>query len=330
VNRAQHPRDPSRASLAKRGRWSARLGALALLGACVACTEGSGSVTRMVSGIRYEGRFISPEAYADYTLGIEHEARSEYEAALTWYLQARAEDPESPEIWARIGAVECFGAAAPSGPRAATRAFENGIRLDANYYGNYFERARCEERARTFDAGLSDAIAAVARRPGDEPANLLVARLMQALGRAVDARLWLEAFQSFRDTSPAMQRALEAARQSNATNVASSTTLPNVPGARTASDIAATPSHARSVAFADLRAGQPESARKHAQIELGADPSNADAWIATLVACDALRDNVCFDSALNTLRTPSLPPSDTALQFLSELLARRSGATLTR
>jgi tetratricopeptide (TPR) repeat protein len=329
VSTVEPLRDRIRASLAARARWSA-LSTLALLVACTACTEGSGSVTRMVSGIRYEGRFISPEAYADYTLGVEHEARSEYEAALTWYLQARTEDPESPEIWARIGAVECLGAAAQNGPRAAARAFENGIRLDANYYGNYFERARCEERAQHFDAGLSDAVAAVARRPSDEPANLLAARLMQALGRTADARSWLEAFQSFRDTSPAMKRALDAARQSSATNVASATNVPNVPGSRTASDVAATRSSARSVAFAELAAGQLESARKHAEIELGADPSNADAWIATLVACDALRDNVCFESALNALRTPSLPPSDTALQFLSELLVRRAGVTVKR
>jgi tetratricopeptide (TPR) repeat protein len=269
----------------------------------------------MANGVRYEGRFIDPEAYAAYALGIEHETRGEYAKAVTWYLEARAEDPESPEIWARIGAAQCFGVAAESGSAASAKAFANGIRLDPSYYGNYFERARCAERAKLFESGLTDATAAVARRPGDEPANLLVARLMQALGRTADARLWLEAFQSFRDTSPAMSRALDAAR-----DPASVTVLKKDVGSATA----------RSVAFAELRTGQLEVARQHAQIELGADPTNSDAWIATLVACDALRDNVCFDAALESLKSPSIAPSETGLAFLTELLNRRVGARIAR
>jgi tetratricopeptide (TPR) repeat protein len=314
-----------RIALHRRSRWATRLACCALLTLCSACAEGSSNVTRMANGVRYEGRFISPEAYADYTIGIEHETRGEYGKALVWYAQARSEDPESPEIWARIGAVQCSSVAAQDGPGTAAHAFDNGLRLDSDYYGNYFERARCEERARDFNRGLADAMAAVARRPGDEPANLLVARLLQALGRSADARLWLEAFDSFRDASPAMKRALEAARKPNAANASSQ-----------AADGAAAPLNApgrtavRSAAFAELRAGELESARKRAETELGADPSNSDAWVAALVACDALRDNACFDSALAALRTPSLPPSDTALLFLSDLLARRTGATVSR
>ena len=40
--------------------------ALGFLGisACGACAEGSESVTRMADGVRYEGRFVNPEAYA--------------------------------------------------------------------------------------------------------------------------------------------------------------------------------------------------------------------------------------------------------------------------
>jgi tetratricopeptide (TPR) repeat protein len=266
----------------------------------------------MADGVRYEGRFVSPEAYAAYTVGIEHETRGEYAKAVTWYLEARANDPESPEIWARVGAAQCFGSTPERGLGAATQAFANGVRLDPSYYGNYFERARCEERARSFDAGLTDATAAVERRPADEPANLLVARLLQALGRLADARAWLEAFESYRTASPAMNRALESARNP-----------------RAAAPPAA-PSGARSTAFAELRMGKFEAARAQAQIELGADPTNADAWIAALVACDALRDAPCFDSALESLRSPSIPPSETGLAFLSELLARRAGAHLSR
>ncbi|HEX3777105.1 MAG TPA: hypothetical protein VHV51_21680 [Polyangiaceae bacterium] len=280
----------------------------------VACTEGSNSVTRMADGVRYEGRFIDPEAYAAYAIGVIHETRGEYEKAVVWYAAARAEDTESPEIWARIGAAECFGSDAERGPRVAAKAFSNGIQLDDGYYGNYFERARCEERAREFDQALRDATAAVARRPSDEPANLLVSRLLQAEGRSVDARAWLEAFHSFRETSPAMNRALEAAREP-----ASAT-----PSAPEASAVDRSP--ARTQAFAELHAGKFEAARTRAQTDLGADPTNADAWVAALVACDALRDEVCFDSLLGQLGTPSLAPTPTALAYLSELLSRRTGA----
>ena len=271
----------------------------------------------MADGVRYEGRFVNPEAYAAYTMGVEREARGEFPKALAWYARARGEDPESPEIPARMGAMLCLGTTPERGLSTAEQAFQNGIKLDPSYYGNYFERARCAERAHSLAAALTDATAAVARRPGDEPANLLVARLLQALGRAAEARAWLEAFQSYHDTSPAMTRALEAARKPSAPNSASEATPSRVAAVRSA-------------AFAELRAGKLEAARRHAETEFGADPTNSDAWIATLVACDALRDNACFDSALSSLKTPSLAPSETGLTFLAELLARRAGAQLTR
>jgi len=294
-------------------RALARVLALAGFASVAACTEGAGSVTRIADGVRYEGRFIAPEAYAAYTLGIEHETRGEYAKAVTAYVEARSADPESPEIWARIGACQCFGSRAEQGPLAGRRAFDNGVALDSDYYGNYFERARCEERAREFELALEDAHRAVLRRPQDEPANLLVARLLQTLGRTAEARSWLEAFQSFHESSKAMRRALEAARAP----------APFSPRR----DVFAGP--LRSEALAALGAGKFESARVLARTELAADPTNSDAWIATLVACDALRDDVCFDAALDELKTPALAPSQTAFALLSELLARRAGARLT-
>jgi tetratricopeptide (TPR) repeat protein len=286
-----------------------RLG-LALLPLCalVACAEGYGGVTRMADGVRYEGRFVNPEAYAAYLLGVEREARGEYKSALSAYLEAHAEDPDSPEVWARIGAVRCAASSAEGGPAAARTAFERGLENDPEYFGNYYERARCTERAHDLEAALTDAMAAVARRPGDEPANLLVARLLQALGRGVEARAWLEAFESYQAASPAFVRALDAARRATPRR---------------------TPSTQVAGAFDELRAGSVEQARVQAQTELDADPTNSDAWIAGLVACDALRDEVCFERVLSSLRSPSLSPSPTALGYLRELLARRAGAQLT-
>ncbi|HEY5372180.1 MAG TPA: hypothetical protein VIK01_00775 [Polyangiaceae bacterium] len=286
---------------------------------CVGCAEGSGGVTRMADGVRYEGRFVNPEAYAAYLLGVEHEARGEYKDALSAYLDAHAEDPDGPEIWARIGAVQCASSTPERGLKAAQVAFERGLKSDPDYFGNYLERARCAERARAFKVALSDATAAVARRPDDESANLMVARLLQALGRRAEARAWLEGMQSYRAPSAAAVRALEATRRPATGSAAAAPSA--APSARSSS--------ARSAAFADLQSGRAERARKQAELELDADPTNSDAWIAALVACDALRDSQCFESALNRLRTPSLVPSQQALDYLRELLDRRTGSTVT-
>jgi len=282
---------------------------------CAGCASGSNGVTRMADGVRYEGRFVNPEAYAAYLLGVESEARGQFEQALGAYLEAHAEDPDSPEIWARIGAVRCFSSEPKAGPAAAAAAFERGVNVDPAYYGNYLERARCAERAGDFRGALANATAAVARRPDDEPANLLVARALHALGKSREARAWLEAYRSYHATTVAADRALESARSAD---------LPRVSASLSAAD----PS-ARSEAFAELRFGRAERARQQARVELEADPSNADAWIATLVACDALHDDACFESAIGQLRTPSLSPSTTALGYLRELLARRAGAPLS-
>lgn len=285
-------------------------------GCVVGCAVGANGVTRMAGGVRYEGRFVNPEAYAAYLLGVQHEARGDFGEALSAYLEAHAEDPDSPEIWARIGAVRCFSSQAKDGPAAARAAFDRGLKTDPAYYGNYAERARCAERARDFSNALSDALAAVARQPDDEPANLLVARLLRSLGRDVEARTWLEAYRSYHPATVATDRALESAR------VPASGPLPSPAGAVASHS---EPRSVRSDAFAELRSGRTERARQRAQIELEADPTNSDAWIATLVACDALHDDQCFDAAIGRLQAPSLSPSSTALGYLRELLARRAG-----
>ena len=277
-------------------RKLALLSCLAWL-ACVGCAEGSGGITRMADGVRYEGRFVNPEAYAAYLLGVEREARGEYKNALSAYLEAHAEDPDSPEIWARIGAVECASSRPEQGPKVAEIAFERGLKDDPDYFGNYLERARCAERARAFNVALRDAIAAVARRPDDESANLMVARLLQALGRSSEARTWLEAMQSYRAPSATAARALEATRRPAAMGASAAATPAPVPPAAAPNAAPPAPgsSRARSAAFAELQSGRAERARKQAQLELDADPTNSDAWIAALVACDALRDSQCFE-----------------------------------
>ncbi len=140
-------------------------------------------------------------------------------------------------------------------------------------------------------------------------------RLLQALGRSAEARAWLEAFRSYRAATVATDRALDRAR-------APASALSDAASAGAAAST-------RSGAFAELRSGRTERARQQAQSELEADPSNSDAWIATLVACDALHDDQCFEATISRLQTPSLAPSSTALGYLRELLARRAGVPVS-
>jgi len=280
----------------------------------------------MANGVRYEGRFVNPEAYAAYLLGVEREARGKFGEALAAYLEAHAEDPDSPEIWARIGAVRCASSEPKAGPAAARASFERGLKTDPAYYGNYYERARCAERAGDFPSALGDAMASVARRPDDESANLLVARALRSLGQAAEARAWLEAYRSYYPATVATERALESARDPTSPQSAAKSAGAPPTSAKSAG---APPTSTRSGAFAELRSGRTERARQQAQIELEADPSNSDAWIATLVACDALHDDQCFEAAMARLQTPSLSPSSTALGYLRELLARRAGVPVS-
>lgn len=294
-------------------RVKTRLGLLSCF-LVVACAEGSGGVTRMVGGVRYEGRFVNPEAYAAFLLGVEREAQGDYPGAVAAYLEAHAEDPDSPEIWARIGAVRCISSAPQTAVSAAQSAFDHGLKANPEYFGTYLERARCRARSHDPSRALPDAIAAVARRPEDEAANLLVAELLQSLGRRAEARAFLEAFQSYRAGSPRFRQALERARQPK----------PGTPP----SPVASAASSGHSGAFAELRAGHPENARQRAELELRADPTNSDAWVAALVACDALHDDLCFEATLKSLGTPHLLPSNTALSYLQELLTRRTGTPI--
>ena len=284
---------------------SRALSACLALAMCVGCAEGSGGPTRVVNGVPYEGRFILPEAYAAYFVGSEREARGDYRGALLAYRTAHAEDPESPEVWARIGAIECQLSPAARGPGASAQAFARGLRLDSSYFSLYFERARCAERAGSWSAALPDATAAVAYRPTDEPSNLLVARLLEALGRKPEARRWLEAYLSFAVTSSAVPAALNRAPA----------------GAKRMSA-------AHSSAFPFLIKGEFGSALERADAELDADPTNSDAWVAALLASDALRDEPHFDVTLDRLRIPALPLSQPASEALAQLLTRRAGVSL--
>ncbi len=104
---------------------------------------GEGAVVRIVDGRPVRGRFIPETAYALYAHGAEAEAAGDLGGAIAAFQLAVAEDPESPEIWTRLGALRCWTAPVDTVPPAAEVAFARAAKLDPSYGPAHRERARC-------------------------------------------------------------------------------------------------------------------------------------------------------------------------------------------
>ena len=114
------------------------------LAALAAIVTGCGThytVTRVVDGRVYEGRFIEPDAYASYLRGAVAEGRGEYRAALAEYENAAKLDDEDPEIWTRIADVRC-----KLNPKdiEAQYAVARALLRDEEYGPAWVVRASCE------------------------------------------------------------------------------------------------------------------------------------------------------------------------------------------
>src|SRR6266542_636697 len=104
----------------------------------------SGSVTRVTAGHRVEGRFVEDEAYAAYLRGVVFETEGQLDAAISAYTEATRHDPDSAELWTRIGALRCATVARSEEPGADPwDAFRRALKLDPQYEEAWTERARC-------------------------------------------------------------------------------------------------------------------------------------------------------------------------------------------
>src|SRR3982750_699405 len=85
----------------------AKLAAVFICGVLFAgCGSGS-AVTRVANGRDIDGRFITPDAYAEYLAGVLLEERGDLRGAEAAYERALDEDGGAAEIWARLGRVRC-------------------------------------------------------------------------------------------------------------------------------------------------------------------------------------------------------------------------------
>ncbi len=303
------------------------------------CGIGSSSVTRVYSGRTELGPYISPEAYAHYAQGVLHENDDKLEAAIGEYQAALLDDDSSPDVWTRLGAVQCRAG------KDAAASFAHAEELDPDYAPLSRERAACALAKGNARAALPLAERAVALDPDDEAASLLVIRAYEKLGRRDDARRWLWALLVRNPTSKA---ARDAARAAHATAPLS---LPADPlGARRPDDrqavtddvdralVAGDSARARALAQSAgvspgalaLRAaaiGRTSAAKREADRVLASDPNDADALIAAAVAASLDGDQPAFAHALRQLGPEPIAPSGLGVRLLGELLARRIGTT---
>lgn len=321
------------------------IGALALA-ATPACL-GGGAVTRVVSGEVYEGRFISPEAYASVAEGALLEAQGDFAHAERAYRRASELDPGSAELWTRLGALACRAR------RAGARAdFARAEALDDSYAPLARERARCARAEGHAKEALALAERAFSLDPLDEDTNLLLAALHDALGDHARAEALLRGLVSRSPRSRAGWRALGelAARRGDRITVREAdarlrelesprgpATALEVDRALGAGDLVAARRAARSagmsasgLALRAVELGHASLALEQARLVLGADPGDPDARVAALLASELTRDPAGFIESLRGLTEARRAVGERAERLLGALLARRIGPDAER
>ena len=333
-----------------------RLIGIAALTALAAAGCAAPRVMRVMDGSAIEGRFISSRAYALYAIGADAEARGALVEALAAYTAAERDDPESADLWTRIGALRCR---LEGDVDDAGEAFEAAIAIDLEFEPAWREWARCAAATGALDLALSRADRAVLLDPDRDEGILLRAEILERLRRADDARRELRALTIQRPGSVDAWRALYAlerragdleaaagaARRARALaprhgggmeeRLPALRPLAELDAALGRGDLqrarrlaleARLPPAELSVRAAAL--GRAREARDQAELVLGADPSSGSALVALATAADLAGDAAALARAWAAApgpRDPSVPPSGLARLLLVELLDRRVG-----
>jgi tetratricopeptide (TPR) repeat protein len=328
------------------------------LAALVLSGCGGTVVVRVVDGRPAPGRFIAEQAYALYGYGAEAEARGDLAGAQRAFATATEYDPDSPEIWTRLGAVRCRQA--PAGappPPAALGDFERAAQADPAFAPLFRERARCDLAHGRAAQALVAAERAVALDPGDTAAAVARAEALERVGLVDEARRALAALttqrpaatQAWRATLALAQRTGDAAlaREAAAHAGAPDGVTPPQPATRVAEARAALAGVDAALAAGDLEGarrlahrarlpwselavraaalGRAAEARQQAELVLGADPADAGARIAR-VAAEGGGDA----AALRGIPARERIASPLARLVYAELLARRTGVEAAR
>lgn len=330
------------------------------LGMILAAGCSDPTVIRVIDGVPVEGRFIRYEAYAAYGRGVEAQGDGKFTEAIGWFNEAARFDPQSPEIWTRLGSARC---AAPSPARAeAASAFDHAQQLDHTYEPLFRARARCALASSKLDEALAYAARAVALDPDNDDGVVLYAALLERHGKADEAARLLDGHVIRHETSvagwqarhelaqrqhdaPTMERSARALlrlapRMSAELSGAVPALAPlarvddairqgNIEQARKAAREARLPPGELAVRAAAL--GAQKLAREQAEHVLGADPANGSARVAFVSASDAMEDAHAIAAALDLPVGERITPlSPLARLLFADLLARHADRDAAR
>lgn len=326
-------------------------GCAALAASLVAC--GAPTVPRIVDGREVRGRFVMPAAYALYATAADAEAHGDLEAALQGYETAARVDPESAEIWTRIGGVACRMPGERPSETTPEAAFSKAEALDAAYGPLWAARARCAlgrgdiaaadasaRRALAIDPKNEDVMlvfAEAAERAGDIDRARRALREMTVLfpGRAAGWRSFAlfsrkngdlaaaaRADEALRGLAPIEEAPIAVTRPTlvDIDDALKRDALPEARRLATRARLDPGALAARAVAL-----GRTKIAEEQGALVAGGDPSNTSAAIALAVARDLRGDGAGVAAALRAIAAMPAPPTPIARLLFAELLARRVG-----
>jgi tetratricopeptide (TPR) repeat protein len=316
----------------------------------------------MVGGHRVQGRFVADEAYAAYLKGVVLETQGKIDLAMAAYGEAIEHDPESAELWTRLGVLRCSEAVKNGGPVKTAGpwdAFTRASEIDPTYEETWTERARCHLKRGELDGAGRAARIAVSLDPDRPEPAVLFALVLERQGQVDEARRWLdglvardpwsivahESMVAFaarthddvrRQTSEEAllklrpPRADGAARRDSASlsEVDAAIERGEFERARRLALVARISSGA--LALRAAAAGSVSFARAQAELVLAADPADGDARVAATVAADLERDDVALERAVSAIPRVAAPLSPLATLLMGELLGRRIGAEAQR
>lgn len=128
-----------------------RIVLLASVLALVGCGAGSYEVVRVQGGRAKVGRFVSSAAYEASLDAAIAEERGEWARAVELLRRARDEDPDGPELGARLGVALCHVGKLQAG----LFAIDDALRVDPELERGWTARARCRLLVAKTDADLA-------------------------------------------------------------------------------------------------------------------------------------------------------------------------------
>ncbi len=319
---------------------------------CAGCNLG-GSVVRIVDGQEIRGRVIGTDAYANYTRGMLLELAESYAEAERAYQRAVDDDPDSPELWTRVGLVSCRLKNRDGAASALSRA--DG--LDPEYGPLAIAQSECARFEGDPKRALAHARRAVVQDPNNPHATATVIVALEASGKAREALNWaisdaLEhaspsawkrvATLAKRAGDPAWAlhagnraRALKEAiaRSGGAVESCEAATRADLDSAIASGKLGLARSLANRcrlgpgiLASRAAALGAAKLAQAQALHVLAANPTDGDAQVALWVAAD-LRGEI-FPGTPRA--TPTAPLSPLSSRLMAEMLRRRAGDDAAR